>query len=204
MYLLPIDELNRYFAPMRITEEERKKRIELAKEIGDVILLMFVLMKAEMAAGETLSADYYFDWLYRRYRNIAKEHTEIAKETDSDIKEKITDIINTTVKQANKAKDDSIYELSQERALIIAENESNYIRNDGLFVEAAKQGFQRKMWLSMRDSRVRHSHREVDGTILPIRSYFNVNGFLMRYPMDMSMNPDPGEVIGCRCSLEFL
>lgn len=53
-----------------------------------------------------------------------------------------------------------------------------------------------KQWLSSRDGRVRHSHRQVDGEIVPINETFG-NG--CEYPADPLCPPE--ETYNCRCTM---
>ena len=59
-----------------------------------------------------------------------------------------------------------------------------------------------KQWVDRDDSRVRSSHREVDGDRVALGSLFEVNGSLLRYPGDPSGLPH--DVINCRCHLKFV
>ncbi len=52
-------------------------------------------------------------------------------------------------------------------------------------------------WVSRRDERVRITHREVDGTVLPAGQPFQVGADLMMYPQEPTASPQ--ERYGCRC-----
>ena len=56
-----------------------------------------------------------------------------------------------------------------------------------------------KVWLTMRDSRVRSAHAEADGQTVPVQGVFDIGGFPARYPGDPSLPPELR--IGCRCFL---
>lgn len=56
-----------------------------------------------------------------------------------------------------------------------------------------------KMWVSMRDDRVRSAHKSVDGTSVPASGVFTVGGHSARYPGDPML--PAGLRINCRCFL---
>ena len=59
-----------------------------------------------------------------------------------------------------------------------------------------------KRWDSEHDERVRVSHRQVDGQVLPLFMPFYVDGFPIQFPGD-PMGP-PETVINCRCDLVIM
>ena len=76
--------------------------------------------------------------------------------------------------------------------------------NQGVF-DAASQVLEgqtiMKEWRSLRDERVRHAHRELDGSKQPIWQPFHVNGVPIRFPHDPIAPPNL--TIGCRCFLKL-
>lgn len=59
------------------------------------------------------------------------------------------------------------------------------------------------IWRSAGDSRVRHSHMEMDGQIVMHGEPFvTPDGYRMRFPGDTSLGAPPSEIIGCRCWIE--
>lgn len=59
-----------------------------------------------------------------------------------------------------------------------------------------------KRWDTERDTRVRASHREVDGQVLDLSAPFYVDGFPMMYPGDPLAPPE--SVVNCRCDLHIV
>lgn len=112
---------------------------------------------------------------------------------DSYVSQLVSDLIDTT----NRHPDDPYY-LSQERALLIAQNESNTAYNHVDYITAKESGKQYKTWITEGDEKVRDAHVEVDMKTIPIDDYFLVGGDTMRYPHDY-MNGSPGNLINCRC-----
>ena len=83
--------------------------------------------------------------------------------------------------------------------------ESQVINGYAQFLEAEKNGFTKKQWRTMRDKRVRESHSGMEGKIIELYDVFNVHGYKMLFPCDTETdNPDPSEIVGCRCSLKYL
>lgn len=183
---------------MNLSQEEKRKRAELAEELEWMFHYLFVLMRSELIAYGEIDAGYYEDWLSGRYIEIAGSRMEDLR---SQIREKSAEIIRVTIEGADPLQE--VYALSDERAVSIAENEANYIRNYEQLEEARESGLRMKTWRTMLDHRVRESHTEMEGVTVPINEWFDVNGSLMMYPKDMSMGADLGEIAGCRCSLEF-
>lgn len=95
------------------------------------------------------------------------------------------------------------YWLSVRRAINIAQNESNTFLNYTDFMDAKDRGCTQKSWMTMMDDRVRDTHEEAEGELVGIDDYFIVGNSEMRFPHDLSLSPDPKEVINCRCSVEY-
>ena len=96
------------------------------------------------------------------------------------------------------------YWLSYDRAEDIAKSEANTFLNYTDYVDAKELGYTKKRWLTMLDDKVRHTHSEVEGQTIGIDESFMVGDSLMRFPHDLSSSPNPKEVIGCRCAVEYL
>ena len=219
MAKLPFDKLNilsheEYFAPMRISKEEKEIRVRLAEDLEVVFMLVFFLIESELFLNELEDIGYYSDFLYRHYMSVIEPYApDISNEAKKEIKTKTGDIIKSTFRQIEDARKTTDNEtdfsnevesvLSNDRAVFDAQNKSNYVRNTEQIEKAIKDGYTKKEWLSMRDNRVRDTHWEVDGKIIPINDLFHVGGSWMAYPMDASHGASLSEIVGCRCSLEF-
>ena len=103
---------------------------------------------------------------------------------------------------ANELKD-SVYWLSYRRAEDIAKSEANSFLNYTDYLDAVATGAKYKTWHTMLDDKVRETHFEVEGQTIGVDELFTVGDSLMRFPHDMESAPDPQEVIGCRCSVEY-
>lgn len=58
-----------------------------------------------------------------------------------------------------------------------------------------------KQWVSLKDERVRITHKQLNGDVVPVGSPFFVDGVPIRFPKD-PLAP-PGLTINCRCVLKF-
>lgn len=104
---------------------------------------------------------------------------------------------------ANEEKDEPDYWLSYRRALNIAYSEANTFFNYTDYVEAKDLGRTKKTWLTMLDDKVRDTHEEIEGVTIGIDELFQVGNSQMKFPHDWTTNPDPKEVINCRCAVEY-
>jgi hypothetical protein len=55
-------------------------------------------------------------------------------------------------------------------------------------------------WLSTHDERVRDTHLEADGQVIPKDGKFSVGDASLAYPGDPDAG-EPGETINCRCTI---
>ena len=109
----------------------------------------------------------------------------------------------STHQNQNQSQDGS-YWLSYKRAEDIAKSEANTFLNYTDYVDAKDSGYTKKRWLTMLDDKVRQTHTEVEGDTVGIDELFHVGNSQMRFPHDLASSPDPKEVIGCRCAVEYL
>ncbi len=114
----------------------------------------------------------------------------------------IADFAIETVGATIKHIDEPFY-LSNDRGILISENEANGIFNYGEFSEAVKAGKKRKQWVDVRDGKERETHREVGGTVIPIEDTFVVGNSLMRFAKDSSMGAELKEIANCRCTTKY-
>lgn len=89
---------------------------------------------------------------------------------------------------------------SEERANMIALNESNWIYNHEEFFEALARK-KTKTWHTALDEKVRFTHMAVEGVTIPVDEYFTVGNSKMLYPLDYTA--DISETANCRCSLSY-
>jgi NTP pyrophosphatase (non-canonical NTP hydrolase) len=95
------------------------------------------------------------------------------------------------------------YWTSRERAMLISENEANAFYNYEKYREAKIQGKTKKTWHTELDEKVRMTHTLAEGQTVDIDGLFLIGGSEMRFPKDTEHNPDPSEVVNCRCTCEY-
>lgn len=203
MAKLKIDELNivsyeKYFGEMEISDKEKEDRKKLAEDFEVIFLMLFA-----MAVQDEENAESCYQYIDDRYCQIAAKYMG-AKETPAYISEyaaQITkSIVDTTMENI-----DSKYYLSKDRAMLLAANEANSVGNYREQVQAVKKGYKFKVWRTMKDNRVRHTHVRLDEKKIGIFEHFNVGEAQMMFPRDTSLGADafPEEIINCRCSLRY-
>ncbi|RKI36307.1 hypothetical protein D7V86_24500 [bacterium D16-51] len=185
--------IHNYFEDMRISEENKEKRVRLANLLLADMLFFFALSK------RIPDKKYLAETLERRYIESVKSITEPDKKMQWYIKKVSRNIVDAT---QNHHQDN--YYTSIDRATSVAENEANTILNSDEYSAAVKNGCTKKKWVSYQDERVRIDHADVDGTVLAINQPFYVGKYMMMYPKDDSLGAGLEEIVNCRCSVEYL
>lgn len=192
MARLKIDELNiiDFFSEMNLSQDEIDRRISYAQQVKEMYHRVFTIVKAAKKVDDDLDAEFIEDMLTNGYADIFNTDNRYTQKHLSLI---VPEVVSTTLKNINDA-----YYLSDERAKIIAVNDVNSICNNELEEKAIKSGFKYKIWETMKDDKVRHTHIMADGQRVPIDGMFTVGMSEMRFPMDTE-NGNPEEIINCRC-----
>lgn len=195
-----LDELHKlnsykdYFSKMRISKKQITDRIELAEDIEDLMLVLFLLLP-RIDDVDSLREQFKGDLL-----EIVSQRFVVDNKLIEHLEKTVDEIIDTTIK--NIEKDD--YWLSEDRAKTIAVNESNISWNYYEYTDAIESGCTRKQWLAENDNKVRPTHADVDGQEIPIDDLFVVGDSLMLYPMDTTYGADAKETINCRCACVYI
>lgn len=124
-------------------------------------------------------------------------------------KKQITKSVTSSILQGKSIKhmaDDlqkHIITMSRNSAIRTARTAMTGAQNAGRmdsYAAAQKMGINvRKRWVATKDSRTRHAHGMVDGQTVDWDKPFNVDGYDMMYPGDMSA---PGYLVyNCRCTV---
>lgn len=197
-----------YFGEMGLSKEEIRRRIELAKRIEKIFGYVFVLIKSDMLANNHFDAEYYAEFAKRRYADILIEFDIDIKEAYpwllAHIDESVDDIIANIQEYAEQVSEDAednedSWYLSSDRAILIAENEANSVGEYKTFQDAVNKGKTRKVWNTMLDYKVRHTHTELEGYSIPIMERFKVGNYEMYQPKDTSLGAGMEEIANCRC-----
>jgi hypothetical protein len=202
---------DKYFGEMGLSKEEIVRRINLAKRIEKVFGYVFILIKSDLLANNYFDAEYYADLAKRRYADILIEFDIDIKEAYpwllSHIDESVDYIIENISEYAEQVSEDSedvedeveSWYLSDDRARLIAENEANSVGEYKAFQDAVNKGKTRKVWNTMLDYKVRHTHTELEGYSIPIMERFKVGNYEMYQPKDTSLGAGMEEIANCRC-----
>lgn len=200
-----LNQLKRFFATMEISDGAKKKRAAFAYLLYDAVIYTLTLIKVERDIQNRSQNDTerlktprtdsdltsYKPILENRLYDVF-ESENIPYEDDY-IPQLVNEIIDTTSRHP-----DEEYYTSQDRALLIAQNEANTAYNHVDYISAKESGKRYKVWLTENDDRVRPAHEDVDALRIPIDEYFYVGNDTMRYPHDY-LNGSPENLINCRC-----
>lgn len=186
--------IRNYFVPMRLTSAEIDKRTELALLIyGFTRQMLKAAEQRKLAKEEADLEDYLYAMYYDDYikvlESVGLNHPNLVKT--------VGNIVATTVDY------NGAYYVSDERAILIAQNESNSVYNYEAEQSAIREGKTLKTWLTMLDERVREDHRPMEKITIGINQLFNVAGYPMSRPMDDSHGAPAEEIIGCRCICKY-
>ena len=200
------DELNRlvgyknsepyedYYAPMQINQQQKQKRIDLAKLLEDVFEGMLVYMFEMNRHGYSDSADEYIrakEYYIAIISRFVTPDSYLISHADA--------VIANVLTVLNRHADDPWF-YSSDRARALSENEANAVFNHTEYEESVKNK-RFKTWHTIMDGRERDSHAEMNGVTLPIAQPFELRGGYMQYPLDTSLGVSADEWVNCRCSL---
>ena len=218
------DELNRlvgmerslpfgqYFGEMRISDDQKRKRIDLAERLeGEFLYILSLLFYTYPQINPSV-----VDELRERYTNVLYDigildPTEVNMGLDAfgiehEAQQRLTTMVNDfammTVETTMRHREDPYY-YSEDRAKYLAEDQSNFIYDTKDHYDAMANGMAFKTWETVGDNRVRETHMEVEGITIPVDEPFYVGGYEMMYPHDVSLGAGAEEVCGCRCSMSY-
>lgn len=188
-----------FFGEMDLSDEQIRKRMKTAEEVQRFMLVALMELYYSIREGAYGAVD-VTQTIRESYRQMIEKYgvafTSYFEQTHPD--SVAADIVMATLNHPDDA-----YFFSEDRARLIAENEANSVWNDAEFQDAILTGKRRKTWMAIRDKRTRDTHKEVDGTTIPIGDPFQVGDSLMMFPLDASLGAGPEEIVNCRCSVSF-
>lgn len=195
---IPTDELidyEEYFGDMDLPDEEKEKRIALAKEF-EVLFLYFFLVFSEQQSID------FVQMIREKYITIAMEFLSLKSVPayiDGYASKMAEEIVRVTIEH-----NDEEFYTSTERGVLISANEANTLGNYGQQIQAIKDGKLYKTWVTEKDRKVRHTHRTVDEKKISIFEPFEVGNSLMMFPKDMeTYGADMKEIANCRCVCKY-
>ena len=188
-----------FFGAMYITPDKMRSRMELAEEIEDVMLYIFaywiIAAEAELPISE-IKQD-----AKAKLTDVIAKHTKLDPYLEQHIDKVVDEVVDATANNAGE--DEGDYWTSQDRAMLIAENEANSFDNYVDYREATARGRTKKVWLTENDDKVRLTHELTEGQTVDIDGLFLVGDSYMRFPMDTMYDPDPREIVNCRCACVY-
>lgn len=206
---ISFDELNRlnqihkaipytqYFGEMDLTDEQIEQRISLAEKLEESFLFVLALVF-------TMKQYNLVDWAKAR-KEFEKGYRNVLHSMDvaDDYLETYIKSISQEVVASTERNQEDLYYYTSDRAIFMAENESNLVYNHSDFEYAKKSGKKKKRWVAILDHETRETHRAVNGIVLPINEPFIVGSSLMQHAHDASLGASTSELANCRCSTKY-
>lgn len=186
-----------YFAPMKISDEQKRDRIRLAESLEEEFIYMMSYM---FYAYPDITVDMVNE-LRDRYMDVLID-LGIAYSVYDELQRQADKFAVEVIEATQRHKDDPYY-YSEDRARLCAEDQSNFVYDIKEYSDALEQGYTHKTWETVGDNRVRASHVEIEGTTIPLEEPFVLWGGMMMHPHDDSLGVDESELVACRCSLSF-
>ena len=233
MALQNFDQLNsmatKWFSKVEVSEEEKKKRVDLALDYCEIMIMLFLLIteqefereecvaflgeRLKVLAEREIGTDdvaYINDWskvkaeeivdkTYEEFENEIEDASEENKKESK--KEKPKEEKHVKVPELDIDVPEDEYWTSEERGLLIGIELSTTVYNFNELQSAIKEGKTRKVWMTEADDRVRPTHDAVHGTDIPINELFLVGNSYMLMPGDTVHGAEMKEIAGCRCHL---
>ena len=200
-------DIDEYFDEIEdLDEDAKEERKDLAKEFKDILMLILMLILADLRVGNEINRGFYESLAKSRMmdavdRILISITTTIYQKINLFIDHNIDEVIDSTLRNQKDP-----YFFSEARATSIAVDDSMASVNIEELQEAIDAGYKYKIWVTMRDRRVRHSHELVDGKRVEIDKPFKVGRCLMQAPLifdEKSEYQDVKEFANCRCVLAY-
>lgn len=208
-------DFEKYFAVMDVTEEERAKRVELARNFS--VLMLFFFANIGLA---DYARDHYYEMLEERCKAIAEGYTgktDTAYLNDWARRFSVKTTDETIKHIKNPVNDDKMFDFeewgieipqnewwtSPLRAFLIAGGVASMICEYDDLIKAIESGYSLKTWKTEKDKRVRDTHRDAEGQTVSIFEPFSVGNSLLMFPGDDSLDAEPEELVNCRCHAKY-
>lgn len=193
-------DIDTYFDPMDITEEQKEERKEAAEELWWVFLLLFALINASLEDGD-LDYAFIYETFKDSFGDIVYKYSREDDYTRQYVNSFSQQTLDTTWNHIDFENPDS-YWTSDRRAVVIAVNEANTILNYEELMKAIEEGNTHKTWVAEIDRKTRKDHLEMNGTTIPIRDFFIFPDCEMLMPHD-ELNGTAAQIVNCRCSTKY-
>ena len=190
-------DIDTYFEPMDITEEQKEERKKAAEDLWWVLLLMFGLIKQSIEDGD-LDYAFIYETFKESYTDVVSKYADLDGYIDLYIDKFTRNTLDTTWKNIDLAQPDSFW-TSNRRAVGIAVNQANVILNYEDLLRAIREGKNVKVWHTQRDNRVRKDHALLEGKKVGILDFFVVGDSLLQFPCDEVHCNNVRDIANCRC-----
>ena len=201
---------DRYFGSMRLTDSQKRQRIELAERLEDEFVYCLALLYysyPDINEGLVKEIEQRYEDALKDIGVIAKDAKRIVLDASGEIRKdyelQAETFAANTVDATLNHKDDP-YFYSEDRARLLAEGEASTIFNMIDYDAAELAGLTYKVWLTAGDNHVRETHAELEGVVKHIDEPFDVGMEQMMFPRDGSLGAGAEEISNCRCSVEYL
>ena len=205
----------KYFEVMDISDDERAKRVELARDFSRLMLFFFANFSVENAR------EYYYEILEERCKAIAEGYvgqSDMAYLNDWSRRIAVKTTDTTYNHLENPVADDKMFHFeewgedipqneywtSPLRAFLIAGGIAVAIGEYDDLLVAIQNGATTKTWKTERDNRVRETHKEAEGQTVAIWKPFIVGGWELMFPGDDSLGAPDEELSNCRCHGSYI
>lgn len=187
-----------YFSVMEISDENKKKRIELAEKLDDNFLFILILLFTMNQYGTVDYNDIRLRF-EQGYIDAVSEFFEPNQYIEDHARNFSYDVVDSTMRN-----EDDPYYYSEDRAVLLSENEANNTFSQQEFYEALESGKKWKKWMDIRDRKERKTHLAVGGTVKPIDEPFLVGDSLMMFARDAdTFGAEAKEIVNCRCTTKY-
>lgn len=139
------------------------------------------------------------DFVQRTIISIVEKARSVNDTTKSQLINYIKDRANLSNSELALLVKEKFQDIKPDRVKLVVTTTVTSGMNAGLLKAFKDAGAKYKIWLSMRDTKVRDSHKVADNQKVGINEQFNVNGVLLDFPGDP--NASVKEVAGCRCTI---
>ena len=211
-------DIDRYFDEMELPQSSKEARKEFAKLFSDELFMALALLFVFLQFQTTTGIETAKRTVERALLNTINIYTHANSELTEFASRFSEQFVDVTVENAEKYGlfDNSVsknekelqkvaYFFSEIRVKFNAADTANSVFNYEDYREAVEDGKQYKQWVTMKDERVRRTHSEVDGMIIPMNELFQVGKATLRFPHDWDMGEGhEEELINCRCTINYL
>lgn len=200
-------DIDKYFDEIEDLDEDQKEiRKEIAKDFRDILKLVLMMILADITVGNDVNEEFYRQTAKSRFMDVVDTKLpnisiDVYIEIENYLFHNIDLIVDSTIRNQEQP-----FMFTEARATSIAVDDSMATVTLEELQEAIDAGYKYKIWVSMRDRKVRHSHEMADSQKVEIDKPFKVGRCLMDAPLVFNENSeyqDAKEIVNCRCCLIY-